>query len=263
MIKINVLPQESGGKGGPAAAAAPSAPAGGTMTVAIVLLLLYAVVIGGGVWVFGQKIKDADKTRVLTERKNKLTKDVAATKTDYERVKETIDVLNNQIAVLEMLDPQSRLFWAEKLNILPLMVPEGVFLTELKVTEDVKEVETAESKQKRADWQKLPARQRQNTQQPPRVMNTVITQRLEMTGVAYKQDGTSDVRLQLILDYYKALQNLQVKVPSSGLQVSFMNFFEGEIRFDDFTGEKIGGREVTKFKFYLTTLPLTTNLKST
>jgi hypothetical protein len=54
--------------------------------------------------------------------------------------------------ILSSLMPDQRLFWAQKLDMLTKLTPEGVYITSVDVTEEVKMVETDFSKKRRAEY---------------------------------------------------------------------------------------------------------------
>src|SRR5690606_21172648 len=140
--------------------------------------------------------QDVAETQQVRNRNEALGREIEQKEEQFEELQEMERVLRNQIALLETLDPPDRLFWAEKLNLLPLYVPDGVFLTTIEVTESSREVETADSRRLQDEWRRKPARSR--GPQPPQEFQTIITQQLELEGVSYVAEGTSDDRLALI-----------------------------------------------------------------
>ncbi|MCB2153982.1 hypothetical protein KQI84_03795 [bacterium] len=249
MIRINLLPQETAAD---VRGAAKTSETSGTMVVALILIIAFAVVLGGGGWIYNYRSSELKRTARVKAEAKKVADELKDMKTQYAEVQDSMTALRNQIAVLKALDPENRLFWARKLNILPMLVPEGVFLTNIRVVEDVKEVETAESRARYAAWAK-----KKKGPAPSRVMKPVIKQKLDMEGVSYVENGTSDQRLQLIIDFYRSLENNKVEVPFSGEQVGFMEHFEPNIAFSPFEAAKISNRQCSKFKFTLISQPLT------
>lgn len=248
MIKINLLPQEAIGK----AVAGPSSSGGGSVVmVAAVLAVMYLGIIGGA-WFVYQQGETAKKAEAALKKQNDDLKTTLSDKEkEFKEVSDALAVLRNQKAVLDTLDPPDRLFWAEKWNILPALVPDGVYITDIKVTEDVKEIETEESRAAQAEFTKA-----KKPGTPPKKQTTpVITQKLEIMGVAYVAEGTSDQRLQLVIDFYRSLQDKKAKIPFSGEEVDFLRYMNPTISYDPVEGISVNGREVTKFKFYVQSKP--------
>lgn len=251
MIQINLLPQDQA-KG--TATVKTASAGGGGVAVALVLLFAFVVVIAAGGFAFflqaqsvaKREAKQAALTRVQNEIKDK---EKAAAE-----VKATRDALRNQIRVLETLNPSDRLYWAKKLNILPLLMPDGVYLTQLRMTEDIKEVETRESQRRQQEWQRKPARTR--GARPAREMLPIITQTLVFEGIAYVPDGTSDQRLDKIIEFISALQSAEVPVPFTNEPTNFMEGFVPRINWDEFGDTRAAGRVVQQFQMSLTSRPM-------
>lgn len=252
MIKINLLQQEAGGS---RALAGPSmsAPGGGTFMVAGILLAAFVVILGYGGLRFFTWQNDVAATQQVRNRAAALEREIRQKEDQFEELQEIERVLRNQIALLETLDPPDRLFWAEKLNLLPMYVPDGVFLTTIRVTESSREVETAESRRRQDDWRRRPARTR--GPQPPQQYQTVITQQLQLDGVSYVTDGTSDNRLALITTFLRDLQTKEVTSPSTGEPTMFMNNFR-DITYSNIEGVTLAGRECSRFSFTLRARPI-------
>lgn len=255
MIKINLLPQEVPGK---SAAAAPARTGGGGAIVALLLIFAFAVVAIAGGFVYNVKRSAEAETERLKAQENARKNERAELQRQHADVQEALQTLRNQVAVLEILDPEDRLFWAKKLNILPMFVPDGVFLTSIGMEENVKEVETPESRRAYDAWRK---RKDKNAPQPPRVYVPVITSGLRLNAVAYVADGTSDQRLELILDFYRRLETQTATVPFSGEEVGFLENMIRAINSEEYSTDSVEGREVTKFSFFMNSIPVTMNTK--
>lgn len=256
MIKINLLPQDMPGKG---PAAARSGGGGGGAVVALVLLFAFAVVGVAGYYVYSYQSETARKTAALDTERRELERRRGELQREHANLRESLNTLRNQAAVIEVLDAKDRLFWAKKLNILPKFVPDGIFLTSITMEEVVKEVETPESRKAFNDWKKQNNR---NIPQPPRVMVPVITASMRLNGVAYVADGTSDQRLQLILDFWNSLAEDKVVVPYTGDQAGFLEHMVPLINSEEFTTDRVEGREVTKFSFQMNTIPIQASPRS-
>ncbi len=253
MIKVNLLPQEAVSRRGAAPAAA-GAPGGGGALVALALVGAFVVVALLAVYVFYGNMKS--KSGVLAAKKElaDVEKDIKRLEGDFLILKQKKQVFENQLEVLNSLDPPDRLLWCEKVNLLPELVPEGVFLTRINVEEQVREVETAESIKRRADWEK--ASKAKRGPKPVAVKKPVIRQTLTIEGVAYVEGGQSDKRLELFTTFLRNLQEKEPTVPFTKKKKSFMQNFENEVSFDPIVGASLEGREVSKFIIRLRSKPM-------
>ncbi len=251
MIKLNLLQQEGSARS--ASGPSMSAPGGGTFLVAGILMAAFVVILGYGGMRYIQMDRDNRETATVRGEAQKLDADIKRKEEQFEELRELERVLRNQIALLETLDPPDRLFWAEKLNLLPLYVPDGVFLTTIQVTESSREVETADSRRVQEAWLKKPARSR--GPQPPQNFQTIISQQLRLDGVSYVADGTSDDRLALITTFLRDLQTKEVAAPGTGQTTSFFRNFRS-IDYAPIEGVTIAGRECSKFSFTLRARPI-------
>jgi Tfp pilus assembly protein PilN len=251
MIKINLLQQEGGGRA--MAGSSVPAPGGGTFLVAGILLAAFVVILGYGGFRFVTWQADVARTQEVRSKNEALGREITQKEEQFEELQELERVLKNQIALLETLDPPDRLFWAEKLNLLPLYIPDGVFLTTIRVTESSREVETSDSRRRQDEWRRKPSRSR--GPQPAQEFQTVITQQLVLEGVSYVAEGTSDDRLALIATFLRDLQNKEVTSPSTGESVMFMENFR-DINYSDIEGVTLAGRECSKFAFTLRARPI-------
>ncbi len=251
MIKINLLHQD--GTSRSAAATSVSAPGSGSFLVAGILIAAFALILGYGGFQFISWQSDIARTQEVRSKATSLEREISQKEEQFEELQEMERVLRNQIALLETLDPPDRLFWAEKLNLLPMYVPDGVFLTSIAVTESSREVETPESRKRQDDWRRRPARSRGT--QPPQQFQTIITQQLQLDGVSYVAEGTSDDRLALITTFLRDLQNKEVVSPSTGESTMFMENFR-DINYANIEGVTLAGRECSKFSFTLRARPI-------
>jgi len=261
MIEINLLQQEGRSK----AAAATTEPSvnAGNLLVAVVLLIAFLIV--GAVFYVSFAGTSALRSEYneLSSQRARLQNETRTMEREYENLRETLEVLRNQDMILSVLDPEDRLFWAEKLNILPSYMPDGVYLTRIRVTEDVREVETPESRAAYEEWQRAQRRRGATpTDAPQRTMIPVIQQRLVLNGVAYVADGTSAQRLERIIQLYSNLEDMKVELPFSGEEVAFMDNMMPGVSYRPFNQGTMGGREVTEFEFVLQTRPAQPNVST-
>jgi len=251
MIRINLLPQEqSSGRAGKAPKTGGGLPVtqNPTVLIAAVLTIVYLVLIGVGGFLYMGFAKTKAEVVALEGKKNRIVDEIKKIESEYNELRVAIRVMNEQRQVLEALDPEDRLFWSEKLNILPSYVPDGVFLTRINVTENVREVETDDSKKAQARWVKGGKK----GTQPKKVTRPIITQRIQLNGVSYVPEGGSQDRLRLIIDFHNTLMEEKVTLQFSGEEVSFMDRMKPNINFDEFQDGKVAGRDITKFTFYMT-----------
>ncbi len=249
MIKVNLLPQPQARKRGAKAAAAPAA--GGAL-VTLVLVLAYAVVIGVGFLVFYGKYQSDKALEAARAAKTAVKADIDKLEKEYQDLKTIKALYENQLEVLNALDPPERLLWAEKINLLPQLVPEGIYLTRVLVTEEVKEVETADSLRKKREWEEGGRR----GPRPPTVKKPVIKQTLTLEGVAYVEGTQSDKkRLQVFIDFVNNLKEREAVVPFTQKKKGFMEFFE-DVVYEPFSSDVLAGREVSRFVLKLRTRPL-------
>jgi Tfp pilus assembly protein PilN len=248
MIRINLLPQQPG-----KAAARAASPQGGTVLVALILFVAFVVTFGVFGFFFSNKYNEEKKAAALKAELDVVKKQKADLEREYSELRDSLEVLRKQDRILQLLDPpEGRLFWAEKLNILPAYLPEGVFLTKIDVSEDVREVETRESRQAQQRWVQGGRKGRQ----PTKEMTPVIRQKLTLDGVAYVPEGTSDQRLERIIEFYQRLESEKVVTPFNNKEVGFLDQMTTNILFDEFDQTRVGGRPVTRFRFFLSSRPL-------
>lgn len=250
MIKLNLLPQEYSSK---AAAGAPAGPPqGGSVMVGAILAAVYIVILGLAGLIFWQLMQSnaavqrakTDFARVDGERKKLLE--------EFNEIKELEDALRSQVAVLDSLNPKDRIFWAKKMNMLPSIVPDGLYMTDVKLSEKTQEVETKASRDAQAAY----AKQRGKKGPPPaRQMRTIITYQVVMNAVAYVPDGTSDARLALIIQLLQNMQNKEVRLEFNNTTERFLDGMDQRVQISKIEQATIANREVSRVTLTLNTLP--------
>lgn len=229
------------------------APAGGGAVVALFLVVAYLVVIAVGLYVFNGKYQSDNAVRQAESAKKDAQAKIDKLEKEFTELKTIKALYENQLEVLKALDPPDRLLWCEKLNLLPQLVPEGIYLTRVKVDETVKEVETPDSIRKNREW----AQAGRKGAKPQTVKKPVITQTLTIEGVVYVEGSQADKkRLQLYIDFVQNLRNKEAIIPFTQKPKSFMDFFKGEEVAEPFVGDTIAGREVSRFTIKLRTQAL-------
>jgi hypothetical protein len=143
------------------------------------------------------------------------------------------------------------MIWSRKLNMLPMVVPEGIYLTQIEVTQRVTEKESAESIKRRNDWMKT-----KKGPAPPTEKFPVYTQTLVLQGIAYVPDGTPAQRLDQIVLFNRRLRDGRYKVPFDKEPMSFMDGFRPDILPSPVSPGRMAGRDVSLFRFTLNTRPL-------
>ncbi|HUT24258.1 MAG TPA: hypothetical protein VM492_07960 [Sumerlaeia bacterium] len=261
MIKINLLPPELQGKKvrAKAAVAAPSAIAPGLAIglVAAFFLVLWAVV---GYTVIWKRASGAKSERL--EVQNAFDKAKALLDKEQEAHKEKLaewNLLRNQKEILEVLMPEKRLLWSEKLNMLADLRPEGVYLTGAQVIEDREMVETRQSAIARADWARKKAAfdakeiSEDPGEEPKRIEKPLIKQTLVLNAVGTGELPTD--RFDKVVEFERALQGHESAGPK-GDKRRFMDFFQNEIQLGVMEERRQDGILVWAFEFRLTTLPV-------
>ncbi|MBI1293241.1 hypothetical protein GC173_18710 [bacterium] len=247
MIKINLLPQEMAGRGGSAS----SGDSGGAL-VALVLALILLLNVGVGAYVL---VKRNAALEVLNNEKAlaaKVEKDLKETKIEYDEVSANLDGMRKLIELAERLDPPDRVLWSRKLNALPLLAPQGVFLTQIDLTQKITEVDTPESTAAYNEW----ARRRRGPQ-PVIEKVPVITQQLVMKGISYVEQGSSTQRLEQYEQFVTNLRAKKVKLPFDTAPSSFMEGLVDLVQLSPFSQSTIQGRDVGNFTVTLNTKPVT------
>lgn len=253
MIKINLLTQDMApGAGGG------STQGTGTALVTAVLAVLFLVnaVLGIGMYVYlnsARSEQEAVRAEASTLRAELEEQQILydERQIDIERMEELIDVA-------QALDPPNRLLWSRKLNMLPLIVPEGVFLTEIRVTQRVTESETQASIERRRSWEAQRGRRGAPQQPPPIERSPVYQQTLVMDGVAYVPGGVATQRVEQILLFADNIRFRRVTLPFDSEETAerFIDGFSPNVVPADVSATEIEGREVSVFSFSMQSLPM-------
>ncbi len=250
MIKINLLPQElQKGKKDRTPSAAAKAPVSGMPLVVGVLILAFVAAGFTGYKVIGKKVREDRAVRALTNERDAKKKEVESKQQEFKELMELKTLLENQIEILNALDPPHRLLWSEKINMIAEVIPKNVFVTNLKMTELVQEEETNESKMRRETWTKAGAK----GTPPPTIKKPKITQTLVISGITWADDP--EQRLALILKFHDAMK--EHTMPGfDGKPRRFMDNFKDQIRIEPTWVDRMAGRAVNRFKLVLVTEPM-------
>ena len=249
MIRINLLPPEltKAKRERPKIVSAPSST---TPVVVLVLVIVYIAVAAFAYWVYDAKRKDDAAVEQLRIDRDNLKKEIEAKQEEFKELMELKTLLANQLEILNALNPPNRLYWSEKLNMLADLVPKGVYLTNINVTEQVIMQETDESKLRRKTWVEAG----EKGDPPPVIKKPVITQTLSLSGITWADDP--EQRLQLIIRFHDSLKAYEM-TGLKGKKRRFMDNFENLIRIAPTWVDTVAGREVNRFKLILKTKPFT------
>jgi len=262
MIKINLLPPELQGKKvrAKAAIAAPTTALGPGLAIGLAaafFLVLWAVV---GYTVIWKPVSAAKGERL--EAQNAFDKAKSLLDKEQEAHKEKLaewNLLQNQKEILEVLMPDKRLLWSEKLNMLASLRPDGVYLTGAQVIEDRQMVETKQSAQARADWARRKAAfdakeiSEDPGEEPKKIEKPLIKQTLVLNAVGTGERPTD--RFDKVVEFERALQGHESAGPK-GDKRRFMDFFQNEIQLGVMEERDQDGILVWAFEFRFTTLPV-------
>lgn len=259
MIKINLLPGEAAAK---RAGAKKKAAGSGALTPFVLgLLVLYA---GAAFLGWRSYDKYASKKKEMADTQAKLTKldkEIAEREKEFQEQLAEAQEIEEKFAVVQALNPPNRLYWSEKLNQLALaQTKAAVYVTRISMDEKIEEVETPESKARRAAWNAKVKKPGSKEKPPPVVKMPIIKQTLTVQAIAY---GTnSSQRLQQVRLFMDALKNLEW-TRKSGEKTSFFAGMNPEMMTMSQKMTQIGGVDVLSFGFRIAALEQLTNVSNT
>jgi hypothetical protein len=250
MIEINLLP-EPDAKGRKAGRKpVPGASGTGLETAAILMLaaVMAALVFSGGFYSISQLRAAQERRQVAQTRLDQVQAEINKHEREARQIRRMRQVLNNQWELLQALDPPDRILWSEKLEMLANLMPPNVFLSNIGVVENVVEVETAASIERRRQWE---ANRRQG-QRPPVVKKPIITYVLTVKGLATGADNIE--QFDNVLKFHQALISHKT-VDHNGVERAFMDNFNPNIEFESVLATLFEGVPVNEFSFKLRTKP--------
>lgn len=244
MIKINLLPAESGKR--QAAARKPSGPSPAPFYLLLALLYLAAVGVGYYVYTIGADAAEQVSTR--TKNRDKLKAEVQARQAEFEANNLRSQEIEEKYAVVEALGPQNRIFWSEKVNMIAMArLNLAVYVTKLELKEQIDERETPESVRRREEWKAAKKKDpKLATPEPKPVKQPVINQTLIISAIAYGNDSAQ--RLAQIASFYDNLHNLEWK-RESGETAHFLDRLANEFQQLDHKAARVAGVDVLRFGF--------------
>jgi Tfp pilus assembly protein PilN len=262
MIRLNLMPAEDRRRGGGASArrpstAGPGTPARSAGTSPLVMLLLFPIVAGALAFAgytfyqekyLPQKTKEERQAALET-----LRAEVAQLEQQYAGLRETYDLYRRQARVINILMPENRLLWAEKLNQISACIPDNVYVTRIGVDEEVDQIEAPESIEARAAWEALPEGER--GPEPTPLMIPSIVQTLSIEGITFADED--DRRIRLVLDFRDNLTSHQAEGLNGEIR-RFMDHFAGVPHISYNRIRDLAGVTVNEFQLVLESVDLAT-----
>lgn len=271
MIKINLLPPEVQGKGPKrAAAAGPKTPSPGgsaapTLAIALVAVVFFGGVAFGAYYVFSTISGSNREVQDLNRKVKRLEKTYEEKIDKYREQFSNWERWKDQEEILQVLMPRDRVLWSRKINMISNAIPEGVFVTEIEVQEEVRMVETQRSIKRRQTYETRKKRLMEEYKndaakvaaelgpEPEEVKKPEITQIMIISAVA--AGVTSNDRFDRMLAFQRALEGYRMQ-GLKGETHRFMDGFRDEIEFGDMEATVLDGVPVWSFGFRLTTRPM-------
>lgn len=273
MIKINLLPPELQKRKAQARKAggfASAAPTQGTFAALALALLFVFVVIDG--YTAYHLYSNVSTARAAA---GKAKSDLAKAKKSYDEQHKAHEekfrewnLMHEKEEILSVLMPKDRIVWAEKLNMLSDLIPDGVYITGVEVTEKVDKIPTEEWLKVHAEWQKkkdaaaakktatatVGAPQEQLGPEPPKVVKPIITQTLILNALALWGEGDM-AQLDKVVEFQKMMQAYETQNDKGDVR-RFRDGFDqekdGKLKIQPGLQEKKVIDEVPVWQFQLT-----------
>jgi len=262
MIRLNLMPEDDRRRGGGAPSrrsisAGPGVPSHGSGTSPLVILLLFPIIAGAlafaGYTFYQEKYLPQKTKEARQESLETLRAEVAQLEQQYAGLRETYELYRRQARVINILMPENRLLWAEKLNQISACIPDNVYITHVNVDEDVDQIEAPESIEARAAWEAQPEGER--GPEPVPLMIPSIIQTLSIEGITFADED--DRRIRLVLDFRDNLTNHQTEGPNGEVR-RFMDHFAGVPHIAYNRIRDLAGVTVNEFQLVLETVDLAT-----
>jgi len=229
MIRINLLPGAE--KKGRAAgrAAAPVAAGGGSFTpLALIVLVLFLGVDGFLFWRGYTTIQTSEKRIVEKKAEQaKIEKETAELGPEAVQIEYEMRLFDAQLEILKSLD--NRILWSQKLNMLAKLIPPSVFLSEISITENFREVEIKSSIEARKKFEEGRGKTKDRGEKPEVVKKPVVSYTLRLSGLATGPDSVQ--QLDNVSKFHDALVSFEEKTPK-GETVRFMDNMKPTIEFE-------------------------------
>lgn len=278
MIKTNLLPPElqkkrAQPKRGGGGLSAGSGPGVSFAAVALALLFVFVLIDGYTAYRLYSTVSTAKRAAA------KAKSDLDAAKKFYDDQHKAYEekfrewtLMREKEEILTVLMPKDRIIWAEKLNMLADLIPDGVYLSNVEVTEKIDKVETKESIKAREEYQKkkdeITAKKAAAAvsgppekigPEPLKIEKPIITQTLILSALA--QWGEGDVaRLDKVSEFQQRMQTYETKNDKGEVRRfgdGFDQEKDGRLKIQPGVQEKkeIAGVTVWQFKLTLATRP--------
>ncbi|MFW6304130.1 MAG: hypothetical protein ACOC2L_05870 [Candidatus Sumerlaeota bacterium] len=205
MIKTNLLPPDlQKQKKAARSSGGPASSSGGGGGALFALLLLLMLILFGGI-VAGSAYYMYTEYSAASAAAAKMKKQAEEKKTQYEEqyalYREQLSEYNEMKSKEEILDvlmPEDRLMWTAKLGMLVKLVPEEVFITDIRVTENIEMVQTAASKRAISEWEEKKEQAENQSvgagddlgRKPEVVKKPIITHTMEISAITPYDDAT-------------------------------------------------------------------------
>lgn len=253
MIQINLLPENDKKGRAPKKAGGMTLEAGpgqgGNVLVAVVALAVASVVGGAGYFSWNTVHQAQMATRKLEAEKKEVATQIAGLSDQAKEIQHLREVFNNQWEVLQSLDPPDRILWSEKVNMLAHFIPADVFVSKLKLDEEIVEVELQSSIEARQKWEEGGKK----GTKPEVTKKPVINYTLRITGQATGADNVE--QFDNVLKFHDAMKAYET-VDNSGTKRSFMDCFNPDIEFENIQATLYEGFPVNQFTFKLRSKPV-------
>jgi len=243
MLRINLLPEQETRRRREVVAA----PAG-ISPLTILIIVVYSSLVGGYFY-FGVRrplMNLRQQERTLKEKVDGLDKGIKAYQADSEKLGRIQYMARLMSDIVEALDPPDRLLWSKKLNQISDLKPENVYVSLIRMTEEI--TEEAKGKPKAA---KAPAAKEAAATATAQLLFPPTFQRLEVRAVTDTENASEVFRLQR--EFH---DNLKTGVNKrDNLTTDFFESFD-RIEPGNVTRPEVGGRSAYEFSFTLTAKPL-------
>ncbi len=242
MIKVNLLPTDSGKRA--SAARRPSGPSPAPFY--LLLVLLYAGALAAGYYVYNSGAESAKKVRDVTKTRDDLKAEVQRRQAEFEANNLRSQEIEEKYAIVEALGPENRIFWSEKINMIArARLNLAVYVTKIELEEQIDERETPESVRRREEWKKEKEKNpKLATPEPQPVKQPIINQTLIINGISY---GTSSEQmLRQISQFSQTLKNLHW-TRESGEQTSFTERLAKQFDQPTQKADRVAGVDVMRF----------------
>lgn len=257
MIKINLLPPEAGKRPLTAAkkASGPSAA-----PYYLLLALLYVGALYGAYWAYQQNAKATALLARKTTERDKKKAEVKRREADFEKNNLLSQEIEEKYAVVQALGPENRIFWSEKMNMISkARMNLAVYVTKLRLEEQVTELETPESVQRREEWKRLKDKGQAKGVEPKPIKQPIINQTLTIEAIAYGADSSQ--RLRQVNSFYENLKTLEWK-RKSGTVAHFLERLKPDFNQLNHRLDRVGGVDVLRFGFAIQADPQLTRIST-